>query len=753
MKFRLDFVTNSSSSSYLAISVHSSEFVELMSQLQGPWRNGAPNIDEEDNTFVFSVDDVNREDLYDAVPCYQGLLPDTIAHWIDELCTPISADLYPQIVSSLEKADCAEMIVSYQHEDESSAKWFKGSLNGTKYDYKQSSRELDSTFDSMVLANSCESNYLCMAICSREIIDFANHIDVKKCQAEIECFDKIDTALFSIKSADWSIIDQYIAPPFKYPVQLNKLQEQLADLANALFWNISKDNERQFRVLLKYANSVEVITHFYGKSLENPTEFRRILIQDGSYDIESNGEAPYSSRLEQAIVAKVGQKQEPSSSLVQARKLSEAPLSLSLIGMVIASFGCTNEREVQEVVQYHDGVYDNSSESIIDILIIGNQYLESEDLNKFISMHKFSKKVIGLTEEEFWKFCRKMSERLPVSMDADYKKLLSLWEYEINHIYDNSVTLTSYKGKEKKVSVPAEIDGYRVTALKSTFKDNTFIQSVRIPEGVTSLLDNTFGMCTTLISVELPSTLRMIGEYAFSVCSSLSNILEINQIREIKRFAFLACSQLEEIKYSDKLKDIVPSAFAQCSRLFMNKQFVVINGLLTLCRSNEDIVQIPDGVEVIGWEAFSSCNVKKIILPKSVRVISSNALKNCTQLSAVIMQDGIKQIDYQAFTGLSRLQELSIPASVQKFYGAVFHQCRELRTVVFEEGIEAIESLNYNFFSGCPNVTRIVIPSSVKSITCSQLPNTKKVRYVVPAGSYANKILTENGFSVINAAE
>jgi hypothetical protein len=59
MKFRLDFVTNSSSSSYLAISVHSSEFVELMSQLQGPWRNGAPNIDKDNNTFVFSVDDVN----------------------------------------------------------------------------------------------------------------------------------------------------------------------------------------------------------------------------------------------------------------------------------------------------------------------------------------------------------------------------------------------------------------------------------------------------------------------------------------------------------------------------------------------------------------------------------------------------------------------------------------------------------------------------------------------------------------------
>ena len=87
------------------------------------------------------------------------------------------------------------------------------------------------------------------------------------------------------------------------------------------------------------------------------------------------------------------------------------------------------------------------------------------------------------------------------------------WEYEISEEYENDgkkeyATLKKYLGSETNVIVPATIDGLKIKTLNSTFSDNTTVEFVIIPEGITELY-NTFTGCTSLKHVNLPTSITM----------------------------------------------------------------------------------------------------------------------------------------------------------------------------------------------------------------------------------------------------
>lgn len=749
MKFRLDFVTNSSSSSYLAISVQSSEFVQLISQLQGPWRNGAPSIDKEYNTFVFSVDDVNRADLYEAVPCYQGLLSDTIAHWIDELCAPISADLYPQIVSSLEKADCAEMIVSFQHEDESSAKWFKGSLNGTKYDYKQSSRELNSTFQDIIHSNACESNSLSIAIQSSDLVDFIMKIDQGKYKANIECTNRPDMSFFMLENCDWAIVERTLRPVFSSYLQVPEVLSFICALIDTLFLTLTKEQQMRLLAILKSADCIELLTEFYSRQDYPPNEFRRIWIQDGSHKAEHNGLTPYNPSL-RSNTASNGQT--GSSSLDLVRSISEVPASLILSGCVVAAYACMNERRIREVAEYYECDFNESFEKVVDIVIIGSELSNRGAAEQYLSKIKLSENAISLTEDEFWMLCRKMAEKLPVKMDEAQKRILRQWQYELNYVYDNSVTLTAYKGREKNVIVPSIIDGYRVTGLKSVFKDNQTVETIILPDCLAYIFEDAFSNCQHLRELLLPSSLRFIGDSAFSNCRALKSIVVPSRVSNIGRFAFSNCYNLEELIIPPGLTDIHPGVFGVFgigAKLFPNEKYVILNGLLVGYRGNDENVNIPYGVRVIGEEAISrNYTAKNITMPNTVHTIGQHAINNCTSVVHITLSHQLKKIDSFSFYGLTKLQSISIPSSTTELDTPVFIDADDLREIVFEEGFErfnfALKKLSNKF----SKVSKIVLPASIKELNPEELPATKSLKYVVAKGSPVERILLQNGFQI-----
>ena len=134
---------------------------------------------------------------------------------------------------------------------------------------------------------------------------------------------------------------------------------------------------------------------------------------------------------------------------------------------------------------------------------------------------------------------------------------------------------------------------------------------------------------------------------------------------------------------------------------------------------------IPDKVEYkdrnytvnsIDKYAFSSLNiVKKIVIPKTVRIIGEYAFYRSDLEKVVFLHDeGSKiSIGRQCFYECKKLGEISLPEGVKSIKELTFGGCTGLKRVNLPNTLVKIECSS---FYACTNLERIVIPESVKYI-------------------------------------
>ena len=80
---------------------------------------------------------------------------------------------------------------------------------------------------------------------------------------------------------------------------------------------------------------------------------------------------------------------------------------------------------------------------------------------------------------------------------------------------------------------------------------HTNINSIVIPEGVTSIEINTFSSCKNLVSVSLPETITAIGQSAFFLCEQLQTITIPSNITCIEPDAFYKCENLTSVTFEN----------------------------------------------------------------------------------------------------------------------------------------------------------------------------------------------------------
>ena len=130
-------------------------------------------------------------------------------------------------------------------------------------------------------------------------------------------------------------------------------------------------------------------------------------------------------------------------------------------------------------------------------------------------------------------------------------------------------------------------------------------------------------------------------------------------------------------------------------------------------------VVIPDTVQTIAPEAFRGCErLVSVDFGNGVRDIHNDAFRECTALERIILPPHLETIGAGAFYGCTAANELFIPATLKNWgadysYGT-FGNCTSLKTITFEEGLEAIGC--WATFMGALSLERVEIPASVKKI-------------------------------------
>ena len=145
-------------------------------------------------------------------------------------------------------------------------------------------------------------------------------------------------------------------------------------------------------------------------------------------------------------------------------------------------------------------------------------------------------------------------------------------------------------------------------------------------------------------------------------------------------------------------------------------EFTIVNGILIKYTGDESEITIPDGVTQIvdttsrfDWEY--------------VGVFQSH-----TELTSVILPEGLQFIGKKTFKNCSGLDKIIIPNSVTRIGECAFENCTSLTEIRIPHGVT---SLDLDIIRGCESLSRIYIPSSVKLLWVDYYNLPKNLKQII----------------------
>ena len=262
----------------------------------------------------------------------------------------------------------------------------------------------------------------------------------------------------------------------------------------------------------------------------------------------------------------------------------------------------------------------------------------------------------------------------------------------------------------KSITIPNGVISIEENAYQpcSAFQDCRSLQSITIPNTVISIGSIAFYNCYSLQSITIPDSVTYIGNNAFYGCYSLntriisskvvykSNYYLNNNITSIDNCTFQNCFFLKSITIPDSVTSIGSYAFQGCYSL--------------------QSIKIPNGIIFIDNNTFQYCySLESITIPDTVTSIGSYAFNNCYSLKSIKIPEGVTSIGYTSFSNCCSLQSITIPEGVTSIDG-----CYSLKSIKIPEGVT---SIGYTSFSNCYSLQSITIPEGVTSIGGSAFYN------------------------------
>ena len=137
-------------------------------------------------------------------------------------------------------------------------------------------------------------------------------------------------------------------------------------------------------------------------------------------------------------------------------------------------------------------------------------------------------------------------------------------------------------------------------------------------------------------------------------------------------------------------------------------------------------ITMPESVKRVGdYSVFANCIIENAVIPiRLLEQLNDEQRKQLVTLS--LFGDGVTEIGSSAFSGCSNLTRVVIPDSVTSINNSAFSGCSSLTSVTIPDSVTSIES---SAFEGCTGLTSVIIGNSVTSIgdyvfrNCSSLTN------------------------------
>ncbi|MBQ3136627.1 MAG: leucine-rich repeat protein [Clostridia bacterium] len=128
-------------------------------------------------------------------------------------------------------------------------------------------------------------------------------------------------------------------------------------------------------------------------------------------------------------------------------------------------------------------------------------------------------------------------------------------------------------------------------------------------------------------------------------------------------------------------------------------------------------------------------NIKKIILPDSLKVIGEEALWSFGGIKELKIPASVERIERAAFARMSSLEKITLPEKVTYISENLFSGCEKLSKVVIKGDVYAVGA---DAFSGCSSLKKISLPETVKSIGGGAFAGSGLTSITIPAAVVRN---------------
>lgn len=301
-----------------------------------------------------------------------------------------------------------------------------------------------------------------------------------------------------------------------------------------------------------------------------------------------------------------------------------------------------------------------------------------------------------------------------------------------------TIRICGYTGPDSELTIPKEINGYKVTAIDDfAFSNNKNLTKVVIPEGVSYIGSCAFENCTNISSVVIPNTVTRIYQCTFSNCDMLKSITIPAGVRAIEWYAFGACKNLQTVTFLGGL-NIHNSAFAYSNikKIIIGEKVKKIDTIhnigldkltnISVNSKNKTFCSIKGNLYSKNKKTLylyaKGKTAKSFTIPNTVNKIKTNAFSGCKYLTKFVMGKNLSEIEDYAFSECKKLQTIKMNKKIKRINSYVFYGCIKLKSISLPK---SVIYLGTNSFADCQNLKKISVTNNLKSIGADAFSNTK----------------------------
>ena len=245
--------------------------------------------------------------------------------------------------------------------------------------------------------------------------------------------------------------------------------------------------------------------------------------------------------------------------------------------------------------------------------------------------------------------------------------------------------------------------------------------------------------------ISIPSNIRMISSHAFENCSDLAriDIASDSRLETIGEYAFYKTqisefylpASLEKLceRWNDGIKNLRKITVSP-----LNKHFAMIEDKCVVGKSDES----KDDFDVL---LFARRDIEEISIPSNIRMISSHAFENCSDLARIdIASDSkLETIGEHAFSS-SGIKEIYLPSKVSKICEYTFSDCQSLTKIDIPANscLQTIETGAFNY----SKIEEIYLPASLKELKDRWCQNTENLTKITISPANDHFILKEDKY-------